>query len=183
METYEADLAKVVAEQHELVNAEKLLDLPVIVYPEVISIQENMKSLRQIYDLYKAQQVGYRVRQSELHTWTLGFSNILFVFLYICQEAKSQWSQTLWVDLNIHLLQEGIEGFIKKLRKLPKDVRALPVASFLEVRMKEFRDSLPLLLDLKNEALRDRSVCGVTEDPDCSKSLIEAIARCLSIIV
>lgn len=64
----------------------------------------------------------------------------------------------LWIDLNIQMLQEGVEGFIKSLRQLSKDVRALPVAFFLEGRMKEFRESLPLLLDLKNEALRDRSV-------------------------
>lgn len=70
--------------------------------------------------------------------------------------AKTEWSQTLWVNLNIQLLQEGIETFIKKLRKLPKDVRALPVAFFLEGRMKEFKESLPLLLDLKNDALRER---------------------------
>lgn len=60
------------------------------------------------------------------------------------------------MNLNIQLLQEGVEGFIKELRKLPKDVRALPVAFFLEGHLKEFRESLPLLLDLKNEALRDR---------------------------
>uniref|UniRef100_A0A4W6G9Y8 Dynein axonemal heavy chain 10 n=1 Tax=Lates calcarifer TaxID=8187 RepID=A0A4W6G9Y8_LATCA len=127
METYEADLAKIVAGRQELGNAEKLLDLPVTVYPEVISIQKDMKGLRQIYDVYKAQK-----------------------------DAKTEWSQTLWVDLNIQLLQEGVEGFIKRLRQLPKDVRALPVAFFLEGRMKEFRESLPLLLDLKNEALRER---------------------------
>uniref|UniRef100_A0A8D3AXA9 AAA+ ATPase domain-containing protein n=1 Tax=Scophthalmus maximus TaxID=52904 RepID=A0A8D3AXA9_SCOMX len=72
------------------------------------------------------------------------------------EDTKTEWSQTLWVHLNIQLLQEGAEGFIKGLRQLPKDVRALPVAFFLEGRMKEFRESLPLLLDLKNEALRDR---------------------------
>lgn len=72
--------------------------------------------------------------------------------------AKTEWSQTLWVDLNIQLLQEGVEGFVKRLRQLPKDVRTLPVAFFLEGRMKEFKESLPLLLDLKNEALRDRLV-------------------------
>ncbi|XP_056232067.1 dynein axonemal heavy chain 10 [Seriola aureovittata] len=127
MGTYETDLAKVVAGRQELANAEKLLDLPVTVYPEVISIQKDMKGLRQIYDVFKAQK-----------------------------DTKTEWSQTLWVDLNIQLLQEGVEGFIKRLRQLPKDVRALPVAFFLEARMKEFRDSLPLLLDLKNEALRDR---------------------------
>lgn len=60
------------------------------------------------------------------------------------------------MNLNIQLLQEGVEGFIKNLRKLPKDVRALPVAFFLEGHLKEFKESLPLLLDLKNEALRDR---------------------------
>lgn len=57
MGKYEADLAKVVAEQQELANAEKLLDLPVNVYPEIISIQKDMKDLKQIYDVYKAQKV------------------------------------------------------------------------------------------------------------------------------
>uniref|UniRef100_A0A3P8UAE7 Dynein axonemal heavy chain 10 n=1 Tax=Amphiprion percula TaxID=161767 RepID=A0A3P8UAE7_AMPPE len=121
---YEVDLAKIVAGRQELTNAEKLLDLPVTVYPEVISMQKDMQGLRQIYDVYK--------------------------------DAKADWSQTLWVDLDIQVLQEGIEGFIKSLRHLPKDVCALPVALFLEGRMKEFRESLPLLLDLKNEALKDR---------------------------
>lgn len=60
------------------------------------------------------------------------------------------------MNLNIQLLQEGVEGFIKDLRKLPKDVRALPVSFYLEGHLKEFKESLPLLLDLKNEALRDR---------------------------
>ncbi|XP_042277329.1 dynein axonemal heavy chain 10 isoform X2 [Thunnus maccoyii] len=127
MGTYEAELAKIVAGRQELANAEKLLDLPVTMYPEMISMQKDMKGLRQIYDVYKAQKA-----------------------------AKTEWSQTLWVDLNIQLLQDGVEGFIKSLRQLPKDVRALPVAFFLEGRMKEFRESLPLLLDLKNESLRDR---------------------------
>lgn len=66
------------------------------------------------------------------------------------------------MDLNINHLQEGIDNFIKTLKQLPKHVRTLPVAFFLDGRMKEFRQSLPLLLDLKNEALRDRSGCLVT---------------------
>ncbi|XP_041853005.1 dynein heavy chain 10, axonemal [Melanotaenia boesemani] len=127
IEKYESDLAKIVEEGQELSNAKKLLDLPVNTYPEVTQMQKDMEGLRQIYDIYKAQK-----------------------------DAKAKWSQTLWVDLDIQLLQEGIDTFIKSLRKLPKDVRGLPVAFFLDGRMKEFRDSLPLLLDLKNEALRDR---------------------------
>ncbi|XP_029909103.1 dynein heavy chain 10, axonemal [Myripristis murdjan] len=127
METYEVELAKIEAGRQELANAEKLFDLPITMYPELLNVQKDMNGLRQIFDIYKAQKA-----------------------------AKTEWSQTLWVDLNIQLLQDGVESFIKSLRKLPKDVRALPVAFFLEGRMKEFKESLPLLLDLKNEALRDR---------------------------
>lgn len=56
----------------------------------------------------------------------------------------------------MQVLQEGIEGFLKAHRKLPKQVRSMPVAYHLETKMKAFRDSIPLLLDLKNEALRER---------------------------
>ncbi|KAM6931388.1 dynein axonemal heavy chain 10 [Xenentodon cancila] len=124
---YEADFAKIVGEQKELTNAERLLDLPVTTYPELTRIHEEMNGLRQIYDVYKAQK-----------------------------DAKSKWAQTLWVDLDIQLLQEGIDSLNKSLRQLPKNVRTLPVGLFLDGRMKEFRESLPLLMDLKNEALQDR---------------------------
>ncbi|XP_066546047.1 dynein axonemal heavy chain 10 [Amia ocellicauda] len=125
--SYETELAGFEKKRQELANAEKLFDLPITMYPELLKVQKEMNGLRQIYDLYKAQKA-----------------------------AKAEWSQTLWVNLNIQLLQEGIEGFIKGLRKLPKEVRSLPVTFFLEGKMKEFKDSIPLLLDLKNEALRDR---------------------------
>ncbi|XP_077418138.1 dynein axonemal heavy chain 10-like isoform X2 [Vanacampus margaritifer] len=127
MEQYEAELAKAVEGRQDLANAEKLLDLPITVYPEIVSIQKDMNGFKLIYDIYQEQKA-----------------------------AKNKWSQTLWADLNIQVLQDGSEGFIKDLKKLPKDVRSLPIAGILEGRMKQFRDSLPLLLDLKNEALRER---------------------------
>lgn len=74
------------------------------------------------------------------------------------QLAKEEWSQTLWINLNVQFLQEGIEGFLRALRRLPRSVRNLAVARLLEGNMKAFKDSLPLLLDLKHEALRDRFV-------------------------
>ncbi|XP_009299843.1 dynein axonemal heavy chain 10 [Danio rerio] len=127
MSTYETELVRVEARRQELAKAEKLFNLPITMYPELLNVQKEMRGLRQIYEIFKSQK-----------------------------EAKTEWSQTLWVNLDIQLLQEGIDGFIKSLRKLPKDARALPVSFFLEGRMKEFRESLPLLLDLKNKALRER---------------------------
>lgn len=53
-------------------------------------------------------------------------------------------------------LQDGTEGFLKALRRLPKEVKSMSVCHALEERMKEFRDSLPLFVDLKHEALRER---------------------------
>ena len=77
-------------------------------------------------------------------------------YLFYTQAAREQWSETLWANLNIQILQDGIEAFLKNLRKMPRDVRQMPVARSLEEKMKEFRDSLPLFVDLKHEALRDR---------------------------
>lgn len=67
----------------------------------------------------------------------------------------------LWANLNVQVLQDGIEGFLKALRKLPREVKNLPVGKVLDEKMKEFRDSLPLFVDLKHEALRDRCVVNI----------------------
>ncbi|KAG8456021.1 hypothetical protein GDO86_001999 [Hymenochirus boettgeri] len=127
LSAFEKELAKYEKDRQELANAEKLFDLPITMYPELIQIQKEMKGLQQIYEIYGAQK-----------------------------KAKEEWSQTLWADLNIQVLQDGIDNFLKAFRKLSKDIRSLPVAFYLESKMKEFKESIPLLLDLKNEALRDR---------------------------
>ncbi|KAM6051570.1 dynein axonemal heavy chain 10-like [Theristicus caerulescens] len=127
MAIFEKEVEKLEKVHQELGSIEKLFDLPVTVYPDLMKAQNDMKGLKQIYEIYELQRA-----------------------------AKKEWSQTLWINLNVQFLQEGIEGFLKALRKLPKQVRSMPVAFHLETKMKAFRDSIPLLLDLKNEALRER---------------------------
>ncbi|XP_004690685.2 PREDICTED: dynein heavy chain 10, axonemal [Condylura cristata] len=125
--TFERELTRHEKNRQELANAEKLFDLPITMYPELLKVQKEMKGLRLVYELYNG-----------------------------LKAAKEEWSQTLWANLNVQFLQEGIEGFLKNLRKLPRQVRNLSVAYHLEMKMKAFKDSIPLLLDLKHEALRDR---------------------------
>lgn len=72
------------------------------------------------------------------------------------QAAREQWAETLWSNLNVQVLQDGIEGFLKGLRKMPREVKSMQAARALESKMKEFRDSLPLFVDLKHDALRER---------------------------
>ena len=62
----------------------------------------------------------------------------------------------MWSNLNVQVLQDGIEVFLKNLRKMPRDVKSTQTARALESKMKEFRDSLPLFGDLKHDALRER---------------------------
>lgn len=66
----------------------------------------------------------------------------------------------------MQFLQEGIEDFLRALRRLPRQVRNLSVAYHLEAKMKAFKDSIPLLLDLKHEALRDRCVSSTLSAKD-----------------
>uniref|UniRef100_K7FM63 Dynein axonemal heavy chain 10 n=1 Tax=Pelodiscus sinensis TaxID=13735 RepID=K7FM63_PELSI len=127
LDVFDKELETHEKNRQELANAEKLFDLPITMYPDLLKMQKDMKGLKQIYEIYKLQRA-----------------------------AKEEWSQTLWINLNVQFLQEGIEGFLKSLRKLPRQVRSVPVAYHLEAKMKAFKDSIPLLLDLKNEALRER---------------------------
>lgn len=57
MGTYEADLAKIEVSRQELAIAEKLFDLPITMYPELLNIRQEMSGLRQIYKIYKEQEV------------------------------------------------------------------------------------------------------------------------------
>lgn len=57
MDTYETELARVEASRQELAKAEKLFNLPITMYPELLSVQKEMRGLRQIYEIYKSQKV------------------------------------------------------------------------------------------------------------------------------
>ncbi|XP_021268215.1 dynein heavy chain 10, axonemal isoform X2 [Numida meleagris] len=127
MAIFEKEVEELEKIHQELGSVEKLFDLPAKVYPDLMKVQNDMKGLKQVYEIYELQKA-----------------------------AKEEWARTLWINLNVQLLQEGIEGFLKAFRKLPRQVRSMPAACHLETKLKAFRDSIPLLLDLKNEALRER---------------------------
>jgi dynein heavy chain len=85
----------------------------------------------------------------------LFYLKISIVFL-ISQKSRQEWAETLWRDLDIQILIDGIDNFIKSLKKMPREVKGMPVARTLENKMKSFKEALPLINDLKHEALRER---------------------------
>lgn len=115
------------ARREELVLAEKLFNLTVTSYPELFDLEHDVKELNKIYTLYTD-----------------------------VRDAISGWSLTLWSNLDINVLNKGVEVFSSRLKKMPKELKQLPPYNVVAERIVTFKDSIPLFSDLKNEALRDR---------------------------
>lgn len=109
------------------VNAEKLFDIEVTDYSRFLGVKDDFERMLIIYKLYQAQKI-----------------------------ARETWAKTLWVNLNTQALTDGIDNFIKDYRKLSKVVRQMPIALVLETIMKQFKNVVPLMANLKHEALRER---------------------------
>lgn len=57
LKVYKEELSRYEADQRELANAEKLFDLPITQYPELLQAQKEMKAMEQIYAIYDEQKV------------------------------------------------------------------------------------------------------------------------------
>ncbi|KAK5648316.1 hypothetical protein RI129_003208 [Pyrocoelia pectoralis] len=127
MEEYGKMFEELDARRLDLMTAEMLFDIPLADYSEFLRTKRDFVSMELAYKIYKAQKQGREI-----------------------------WGRTLWVNLNPQALVDGIEGFIKDFRKLPKAARTHPVGMQLDLKMKQFKNVVPLMVALKNEALRER---------------------------
>ena len=57
MKTFSEELEYLEEKRHEYTNAEKLFELPITMYPELIRLQKDMKGLEAIFSIYTAQKV------------------------------------------------------------------------------------------------------------------------------
>lgn len=53
-------MEKIESERQELANAEKLFDLPITTYHELLQVQKELKGLEQIFAIYDEQKVGFQ---------------------------------------------------------------------------------------------------------------------------
>ncbi|KAI3386976.1 hypothetical protein SNEBB_002464 [Seison nebaliae] len=127
LKKFQGLLAELEAARIAITNSERLFNIPLGKYPELTLIKKEMDNLEILYKLYETEK-----------------------------DAVEVWSQTTWRHLNTNHLIEGIDQYIRDLKRLPKEVRQLPVYKTIETNFKEFKDSLPLMVDLRNDALRDR---------------------------
>jgi len=60
------------------------------------------------------------------------------------------------MNLNAEALLDGMESFVGDFIRFNDSVKQLSVGQFLDLHMKQFKNSVPLFVELKNEALRER---------------------------
>ncbi|XP_062558011.1 dynein axonemal heavy chain 10 isoform X2 [Armigeres subalbatus] len=127
MESYGNEFESLEKQRVELENAEKLFDIPLTDYNEFLQCKHEYEEMQVVYDMYLKQKT-----------------------------AREKWSKTLWANLNPQALLDGIDGFMKEYRKIPRSIRQTPIGQALDTKMKQFKSSIPLMLSLKDEALRER---------------------------
>lgn len=115
--------------KEELVLAEKLFNLSISSFPELVSIDEENKFLQPLYDVYK-----------EL------------------KGIIKDYSSTLWLKLDAEQLQKIIDKLYNNMRRklAQKYSTEHTVYKKLNESVLSFKNSIPLIILLKNGSITDR---------------------------
>ena len=73
MASFEKEVENLEKINQKLGSVEKLFDLPVTVYPDLMKAQNDMKGLKQIYEIYESQKVSIALcihRHTRIHAHT-----------------------------------------------------------------------------------------------------------------
>eukprot|EP00892_Ulva_mutabilis_P000668 jgi/Ulvmu1/10601/UM065_0057.1 len=126
MRDTEAELLEIVERRDALVLAQKLFALDITAYPELSKMEAEMNKLQQLYSVYEA-----HARNVE------------------------SFSMILWADLDVQSMIERTEEVNARLRKL-KHLMDQPLYGAVSQSINGFLSSLPLMKELKSDALRKR---------------------------
>ncbi|KAL0246743.1 hypothetical protein GEMRC1_007950 [Eukaryota sp. GEM-RC1] len=120
------DLQEFEFQRDTLNTAENLFGLEISTYPELVKIRTEIDSLSTIFDFYLS-----------------------------VKEEIEQWSAIFWSELNLQLIEDDLEELARRLRKM-KNLKSLPPYSAVEAILDNFQESIPLIQNLKSDALRPR---------------------------
>jgi dynein heavy chain, axonemal len=112
----------------DLASSGVLFGLDITNYPDMVELQSKLKGSDMIYSLYE----NYQKRLTE-------------------------WSGTLFFnDLNVDKMNSGMEELQVKLKNLAKIAQQFGVYKKVEEQFRNFVSTIPLLMQLKSDALRER---------------------------
>ena len=122
--------------REDLVLAEKLFNLPISKFPELIEMEELNKQYDEIYGIFKEHQ-----------------------------NSVKEWSMMQFVKLDSASLIKGADEFEKKVRKLKiPNVDNMPPFHKLKTTVIGFKESVPLIEKLKIPAIQERHWKKIMEE-------------------
>ena len=130
---YKERLAKLNKQKADLVNAQNLFGLDVKPYPDLNNTTAKVEVLDKIYDLY----IAFR-------------------------DFQNTMASTMWADLDIQVLQKGTANFESMCRRMT-EFHDHPTFKLVEGRILNSKEALPLVLSLKNDAMKTRHWMKVME--------------------
>ena len=145
MKRYDVDMRSFNQRKEELVKAQTWFNLEIQNYPELNSLDKELKLLRMVYEVFSQ------------HTLQV-----------------VEYSSTLRPKLNIEALQKTADEFDKKVRRMPKDTKELgELVTFhkLEELIASFKNSVPLINSLKHDVVRAQRWLELVQLADMDESL------------
>ncbi|CAN0120098.1 unnamed protein product [Ectocarpus sp. 6 AP-2014] len=97
------------------------------------------------------------------------------------EAAWDGWKTGLFTDLDVEEMENAAGTFTKKIGKLGRDMKKWKVWEAMKEKVEQFRQTMPLIQDLKNPALRPRhwdalrSELGKNFNPEASDFNLEGV--------
>lgn len=70
--------------------------------------------------------------------------------------GRASWKDVKFYDLNIDVMDDCAVEFQEKIKAFDKEVRQWGVYENLKRGVEDFRNTMPLIMDLRDEAMRER---------------------------
>jgi dynein heavy chain len=74
----------------------------------------------------------------------------------LVEQQFSDWRTTLWGDIRTDMMEDGTKGYVKDVKGLPKKIRTADCYTGLDLSVKNFLVSIPLVSDLRSPDMRPR---------------------------
>ena len=124
--------------REEYVLAEKLFNLPISKFPELIQMEEDNKKYDEIYQIFREHQ-----------------------------QSMKDWSMMPWSKLDVTVLNQGATNFDRQIRKLQQRMPtadSLPPFQKLKTAITSFKESLLLIEKLKHSSVQERHWKKIMEE-------------------
>ncbi|CAF0910630.1 unnamed protein product [Adineta ricciae] len=124
---YQTELHIIEQRKIDLINVMKLFHISLLNHPQLTRVHQDINNLHILLNLYND-----------------------------FKHNEKLWANILWSELDINQLIVNVDSFVKTFRRLPSEIKSTNVGRAVERYLIDFRSSLPIMLDLKHEALRER---------------------------